>query len=614
MNWCSAFLWNDITSLTVGDYNRDHRPDVCMAVGNTICVYEGVTKQIIAQWPTVAGNIRGLTLTNVDNDPDPEFVFVDPQDLYVYSSTGVLEERKSGFGGDDCLVGNILPDRTPEIIIARNPAYILNGRTREVAYTFPEGFFRAGLADTNGDGTDDLLVAIGSDTRFVRGYLPGIARTPIWQTQMAWQTFSLQVADIEGDGPEEVILGQDTWGDVSILESLHGAEKWRIPSIDAGVCGIAVGNVDSDEQPELLYGAGFQSSGANYLYVYDGQARQLEWRSLDLRKGSFTALDFGQADLDSNPEIVYASWKSDSDHRDGLWFVHDALSKALEFASTGTTGNNSQGVARVRCGNVDADPQGEVFVGTSQSYDGVVICYDGESHLEQYRTAPLSGRAIAGLALCDVDRDGALELVVSASEYIAVYDASNGALKWTCIPNPGASAGDLLRVGNVDNDPGLEIVVASRSWALSIIDCTSRATQLVEGSLSSTALTIDDIDVDGVDDIVIGDASGKVSVIDSLTGSVKEVLGNFGSRIDGLDVRDVAGDSGRDLTFCRDGCLRIAYKTGGGPGWQVWSSEFIADYAGAFDSMIVGDIDEDGQMEVFLGNGMMGVSVFEIVR
>jgi len=623
MGWSSDVYTTDITCLTVADYNLDGRPDVCVASGGVIFVYDGVTKQLIQSVATAAGTaIRGLNYSNVDGDPAPEFVFVNSSDLFVYSSAGVLEERKFGYGGVDCVVGNIYPDRTPEIIIANTPGYILNGRTRSVIESYPQGFGRrVELADQNGDGIDDLLISM-QDWYYVNAFMPGISRTPVWQVNTGMDMSALTVSDVNGDGPEEVLIGQGQFGSILAYNSIDGTLKWAIPNPDSGVTWIAVGNLDVDSQNEVAFGAGYASTGPDYLSVFDGQSRTLEWKSTDLTGGPFVALDYGNLDLDSDLEYGFACMWSKSGYGNGRWFVHNAVTKILEYVSPEQPSATLVRQWRLVHANVDADPQPEICVVTSQSYDGCVICYDGLTHAEQYRTANLYGESIHGMVIKNVDGDPHPELVVSTYKehtgasgvHILIYDATTGVLEWQ---SPSLSNGwgrlDLLRVENVDLDPNLEIIVGDTNEGLTVIDAMTHFGQVVTGTLSITALATADVNSDGVADIVVGDGAGKVVALDPYTGNETQLLGNFGARIDGLVLKDVAGDPGLDLVFCQNGSLKIAYKDSG-PNWQIWSSPFIANSAGAFDSVVVADIDADGRQEVFMGDGVMGVRIYEIER
>jgi len=50
-------------------------------------------------------------------------------------------------------------------------------------------------------------------------------------------------------------------------------------------------------------------------------------------------LDFGDVDDDGRPELLYGTSSSESGYGDGLFFIHDARTKELEYESGPTTGD-----------------------------------------------------------------------------------------------------------------------------------------------------------------------------------------------------------------------------------------------------------------------------------
>ena len=619
--WISDLYANPISCLRLFDFNGDAKLDVCLASGNTIYVYDGDTKVELAAISTGSSDIRGLSLVDVDSDNQKEWVFVNSAALFIYSANGGLEQQLNGYGGTDVAVGNVLPDRQLEIVIGNDTSagYVLEGRFRTVKTIFPQGlgaYIR--LVDLNGDGTVEVLAA--NYWYYIKAFVVGVSRGPVWQVAMSHDIAAIQVADIEGDGIPELLCGEGQWGTVSVFNAKTGAFKWSIANPEHSVTNIAVANTDGDPAKEVVFGAGYTSTGPDYLYVFDSSSRINEWQNIDIA-GPFLGLDYGDVDNSSGLELLYGSYDSESGYDDGLWFVHDALSKALEFQSPPTTGTNWTGLWRIGHANVDGDPQAEVFVSSSQVYDGLVICYDGVTHAEQFRTSALYGQSVHAMRIIDADSDGQLEIVLTTSRehtgatgtYLYVYNASTGILEWRSPGNLGGfwASLDYLRVANVDFDSNLEIIVAEAGGALFVFDGVTQILQAVTGDLSITSLEAADVDGNGSIEIVIGDESGNATVRDPYSGNQTSFLGNFAGRIDGLTIKNVAGSASPDLVFAQGGTLKIVYKDAFGT-TQTWSSDFIAPGAGASDSIVVGDVDGDGFTEIFMGDGAMGVRVYQI--
>lgn len=615
--YVGSFLPNDITCLRLFDYNNDGRPDIVVAAGSTIYVYDGPTKVQLAQIATSAATIRGLSFESVQDSLTPEFVFVDDNALYIYSAAGALLQKVLGKGGNDVAVGNVLADRTPEIVITNSTGgYVLHGRTRAVIESFPQGFgAKIRLCDTNGDSVMEVIAA--QSWNYISCYMIGVSRTAIWQSNFTHDIGAVRVADIEGDGKDDILVGEGQWGDIVALNALNGARKWTYPNIEHGTTNIAVGNLDADGAKEIVHGAGFSSTGEDHLYVYDAQTRTMEWQSYDIG-GPFYGLDNGDFDADGAPEFLYAAFVTNSGYDDGVWFTHNAITKNLE--TTGPPTNTSfSGLWRVKCANVDADPQMEIFFTASSGYDGYISCVDGLTHVEQFRTASQNGEATHTLAIADVDNDGQLEIVTSTKKehtgatgtYIYVFNASTGALEWKSTTF-GAAWGqlDFLRVANVDADANPEIICADNEGAFVVYDGVTKFGQAITGDLDITATAIADVDGNGVQDIVIGDINGNITVRDPFTGNVVSSLGNYGGRIEGLQVKNVAGSSAPDLIFCRNGVLTIVYKDLSNI-TQTSQTSGLFSGAGALDSLLVGDIDGDGRQEIMVGEPV-GMRIYEI--
>jgi outer membrane protein assembly factor BamB len=424
---------------------------------------------------------------------------------------------------------------------------------------------------------------------------------------------AVRVADVEGDGALELVYGDAQWGGVHVLDGATGSEKWEVDNPEHGVTDIAVGDVDGDGTAEILFGAGYSSTGPDHLYVVDALSRTIVWQSLD-ESGPHSGFAFGDVDADGALELVHTSYESDSGYADGLYFVHDAVTKALEYRSGPVNNSNWTGVSRVRAVNVDADPQLELLVASGiSSYQGAVYCLDGLSHAVQWTAAVDDGLSVRSLQ-ADLEGDGSLEVVGTYKEhsgapghFVYVFDAVTGALEWrdplatTLWPNSS-----LLRVANVDADPALEIVLSVFGGPLWIVDGETRVVQLTLASLGATALEAADRDGDGRAEILVGDGQ-DASGGRQRNGALRE-LGSFGGQINGLAVSDLT----RTARRTSPSAWPIAC------GWTAraassWPRRVLGNAAGAHDSVSVGDVDGDGATEIVVNQGDFGLLVLEAV-
>ena len=131
--------------------------------------------------------------------------------------------------------------------------------------------------------------------------------------------------------------------------------------------------------------------------------------------GPFYGLAHGDIDNDGDPELVHTTFKSDSGWGDGLYFVHDALTKRQEYQSPKPTGSDKSGLWSVQVADVLGGDALEVFLPTSISYDGLLQCIDGATHELWWQTKlEEHGETFASLQLGDIEGDGSIEVVAAS--------------------------------------------------------------------------------------------------------------------------------------------------------------------------------------------------------
>src|SRR6185369_13320183 len=149
-------------------------------------------------------------------------------------------------------------DGTPEIIAGASVGGFGNSAWYVVRKTASGGYeqvwrspmygvtiVRILLADMNGDGKDDVVVALEDGTICI---YDGPTLQEISSLKLAASLKDFAIADLDGDGTKEIVTS-DGIG-VSDYNAQSGALKWSVNT--GGGSSIAVGNVDSDVAPEIV--------------------------------------------------------------------------------------------------------------------------------------------------------------------------------------------------------------------------------------------------------------------------------------------------------------------------------------------------------------------------
>jgi len=224
-----------------------------------------------------------------------------------------------------------------------------------------------------------------------------------------------------------------------------------------------------------------------------------------------------------------------------------------------------------------------------------------------------------GVTFADIDNDGDLDLLATATNGGLKAYLNNGAGCWTAVAQPpGTTAGSDLRAGDIDNDGYLDVITGSPDSTNGIHvfrgNGTGRFTEITSGSGVATSgtwrgIAVGDVNKDGKLDfaatngysgglgmrVYTGDGTGKF--VSNSTG-----LPTSGERDSGVVLVDFNNDGNLDLAAAGAAGATCFLGNGGSGGAMSWTASSSGLTTERFVGVNVTDFDNDGSMDIVLSS------------
>ena len=559
-------------------------------------VFDGTTHDKLASFLTPG--TYGLMVADCDGDGSMELIMSDLSHMYVYAAAPPFTAKwsMSGWYSVPSAVGNVDGDPEPEIV-----AYggvVLDGVTGAIEGRLSGDLSEIRIADLDGDGVEEIC---GASLRSVTCFSPA-GTMPSWQVPYSNEVVDLALVDIGGDGIPEVLVGEREYNNpnVHVLDGLTGNELWAVRGYEDPTS-ITGGDLDGDGNVEIVWGS---SDGA--IHIADSAAQTVEWRDSH-SDGPLAAFDYGDVDGDGSIEIALASptLPGGFDCCSVLQIV-DAKTHILKWQSE-IDSANLYSVAAVRITDVDHDGKPELLVASSYGGNGggLVVVYDGASGQLLRKTPRYNDAAFSALAVGDIDGDGSLEMVASATmSYgsspaldFVVFDGATAVEKWRSEDASVRRPAYDLKLADVDADGTKEILITKSPYSLYVFDSV---THLLKKSVSTMGKPVAaaDIDGDGQVEVLLGGPGGSVEIRDGASLALKSTWSLPMGDILSLVVDDVEGDGSLDCLVTDTRELDVY----GGVGGPLKMRERLGTNVGLANQTVVADADQDGTREILVGS------------
>ncbi|MCU1487798.1 MAG: N-acetylmuramoyl-L-alanine amidase family 2 [Actinomycetia bacterium] len=387
-------------------------------------------------------------LADLDADGKLDVVF-GSNDHHVYALTGETGANVAGWPALTTGAVNSSPafadvtgDGTPEVFIGsgvandRSGGMYAFGASGRVKYrrAFPDPDFPNGgpihstpaLGDIQGNG--DLEATVGVlEVRSLWSVRASDGASITGRELFYWgdtMFSSPALADVTGDGVPEVIVGGDSSpggpinfrGGMVRAVNAAGRSLWEFRINDIVRSSPAVGDIDGDGRPEVVFGAGdyWHGSDATSVFALDATTGKLKWR-----RATDGVTDGGPALADLNGDgrldVAIATFNSNS----------------------------------IRPGDVPLDVKG-----------GSVYALDGRTGADMngFPQASGGGAVLAGITTADLDGDGGQDLVVPTGALIAAFSGKTGARLFNVATGERVAFQSSAALADVDADGKLDLV------------------------------------------------------------------------------------------------------------------------------------------------------------
>lgn len=353
---------------------------------------------------------------------------------------------------------------------------------------------KVSVADLNGDGVNEIIASTRDGMIYDLG--KKVSGHVNWQTSVGGNIRDYKIVDYDKNGKKEVLACSDKTGVSVRLLDWQGLNDGSTVDFDQRVYAIDAADVDGDGAVDIIIGA------ANHdVYALNSNEMPPLWEYDS--NGSVQYVKAEDIDADSKMEVVGVSvWNVNEDNFAEVYAIDNTGKAKWTYDVDGGIPLTSNGPVDVA--DINGDGKKEIIIG---GYKGVTALDSGGRVLWQFPTEKLVNVVYAS----DPQNTSKAVIYVGATPYIYALNG-DGTLKWEFPVNTTVLS---LYAADIDSDGRIEVIAGAIgyihvlredgtpivSWFYQDVGDTS---SLAGKNLEAHSVSAGDIDGDGAIEVVAG--------------------------------------------------------------------------------------------------------------